>query len=90
MQRCRLLAKRKISIHHQQGFQRKLVLEILKSVGVRVWGVVCVGVNSWFLLNNLSLLWLIDTKLGVWSSLCPEAAWDCYPGVCDEAHCCYK
>jgi hypothetical protein len=29
-----------------------------------------------FPLNNLSLLWPIDTKLGVW-----KAAWDCYPGV---------
>jgi len=24
------------------------------------------GVNFWFPLNNFSLLWPIDTKLGVW------------------------
>jgi len=36
-----------------------------------------------FPLNNFSLLWHIDTKLGVY------AAWDCYPGVCDQGqgHC---
>jgi len=36
-----------------------------------------------FPLNNLSLLWPIDTKLH------QGAAWDCYPGICaqGQGHC---
>jgi len=30
------------------------------------WGGFRAGVNFWFPLNNLSLLWPIDTKLAVW------------------------
>jgi len=42
-----------------------------------------------FPLNNFSLLWPIDTKLAVLGSLYQDAAWDCYPGVCDQGqgHC---
>ena len=47
-----------------QVFNENLVIVMLKSaaggwVGVRA------GVNFWFPLNNFSLLWPIDTKLGV-------------------------
>jgi hypothetical protein len=71
--------------------QQKLVTEMLKSAG---------GWAFWFPLNNLSLLWPIDAKLGVWEAYIKrqhgiatqmsEAAWDCYPDVCDQGygHCC--
>jgi len=38
---------------------------MLKSLAGRPVGVQA-GVNFWFPLNNLSLLWPIDTKLAVW------------------------
>ena len=46
-------------------------------------------IENQFPINNLSVLWPIDTKLYV-GSLCQKAAWDCYPGVCDQGqcHCC--
>jgi len=39
--------------------------------------------------HNFSLLWPFDTKLAVWvlGSLHQDAAWECYPGVCDQGHC---
>jgi len=44
-----------------QVFNENQVIVMLKSAaGVRA------GVNFWFPLNNFSLLWPIDTKLGVW------------------------
>jgi len=48
-----------------QVFNENLVIVMLKSAaGERVGG--CAGVNFWFPVNNFSLLWPIDTKLGVW------------------------
>ena len=35
-------------------------------VGGRVCRQARTGVNFWFLLSNFSLIWPIDTKLGVW------------------------
>ena len=44
-----------------QVFNENLVIVMLKSLAGRR-----AGVNFWFLLNNFSLLWPIDTKLAVW------------------------
>ena len=49
-----------------QVFNETLVTVMLKSAaGGRVWACGRAGVNFWFLLNNFSLLWPIDTKLVV-------------------------
>jgi len=42
--------------------------------------------------NNFSLLWPIETKLGVWVDYIKTSAWDFYPGVCDQGqgHCYLK
>jgi hypothetical protein len=42
-------------------------------VGGRAFG--RAGVNFWFLLNNFSLLWPIDTKLGVDTNVGVEVAY---------------
>jgi len=48
-----------------QVFNENLVIVMLKSLaGGRAGG--GAGINFWFPLNNLSLLWPIDTKLAVW------------------------
>jgi len=46
-----------------QFFSWKPVIVMLKSAGS-----VRAGVNFWFTIDNLSLLWLIDTKLEVWET----------------------
>ena len=50
-------------------FQQKLVIVMAKLVDGSV------GVNFRFPLNNFSLLWPIDTKLGVWVAYIKRQLW---------------